>query len=67
MDEYEKEILWVVLFQSIMNILLITDMFGFFKLESLWLKLIVLILWNISCSLCTGGMFLQKRKKEKNG
>lgn len=61
MDEYKKEIFWIVIIQSIMNILLITDMFGFAKLDPLWLKCIVLILWNILCSLGTGGMYSQRK------
>jgi len=55
-----KEIFWILLIQSIMNVIIITDLFGLGEIGLNWLKILVLVLWNISCSLCTGGMFLQK-------
>jgi len=62
--EYEQDeqgIFWIVLIQSIMNIIIITDLFGLGEIELNSLKILVLVSWNISCSLCIGGMFLQKQ------
>jgi hypothetical protein len=60
--KYEYEIYLIVLIQSIMIIIIGTDLFGWGNIGLNWLKIIVLVLWNISCSLCTGGMFLQRKK-----
>ena len=50
----KKDTYLVILIQSIMNILIITDLFGLGEIGINWLKIVVLVLWNIVCSITVG-------------
>ena len=53
---FKQGIFLIVLFQSIMNVILIIDIFGLENLGLNWVNIVLLVLWNLSCSLSVGGM-----------
>ena len=68
----KRDSLWTIFIQSIMNIIIITDLFGLGEIGINWLKIVLLVLWNIVCSITVGEKVLfanvsnsEERKNEK--
>lgn len=58
-DSDKLSMAFLILMQSIMNLILILDLFSLRDIGLDWVNILILVLWNISCSLVFGLLVLK--------